>query len=64
MLDTYEPDDCCGKRLAKALLAATAPLSEWTCPKCGTEWKPHTNQITGWRFRHWIPEAPVVVFRP
>jgi len=61
MLDTYEPDDCCGKRLAKALLAATEPLMEWTCPKCGTEWRPHAMASD---MRHWMPEAPVVVFRP
>ena len=60
MSDTYEDDLCCGKRIAKALLAATEPLMEWTCPKCGCTWVP---SMVG-DLRLWNVQAPVVVFRP
>ena len=60
MTDTFDWDACCGRRLAKALLAATEPLKEWTCPRCGCLWRP---QIVG-ELRHWQVDAPVVVFRP
>ena len=60
MTDTYQDDSCCSKRLAKALLAATEPLTEWTCPRCGVEYRP---RVVG-DLRHWEAICPVVVFRP
>ena len=60
VIDTYEWDQCCAQRLAKALREAVTPMTEWTCPKCGVEYRP---RMVG-RLRHWEPQCPVVVFRP
>lgn len=40
MTDVYTPDECCGKHIAKALLAGKlANTDTFVCPKCGCEWK-------------------------
>jgi hypothetical protein len=41
MLNSHEPDKCCGKTLGKALLSGALDTAvSWTCPKCGLEWRP------------------------
>lgn len=56
---THEPDDCCGKRISKALRDGTLDVSEsWECPKCGLCWKP--TIVEG--LRHWAPHCPVMRF--
>lgn len=58
-LQTYEPDDCCGKPLSKALASgALNAAREWTCPKCGTKWVVCDRHP----LRHWEPSVDVVIF--
>lgn len=58
-LNTHEPDRCCGKHLAKALLKGSLDSVEhWDCPICGCEWKP---KLVG-EIRHWEPHPVVMVF--
>ena len=36
MLQSHEPDQCCGKHISKALRAEELDTAaEWTCPRCG-----------------------------
>ena len=58
-LNTIEPDPCCAKRLHAALLI-NAKLEAWTCPKCGTEWKPtlHTTAT------HTLHDQPIRNWQP
>lgn len=59
LLDTYEPDRCCGRILAKAL--ASGSLSNetvWECPVCCTTWK----ATQAGPVRHWGPVPMIVVF--
>jgi hypothetical protein len=58
-LDTFEPDECCGKHLAKALRHLSSSLESFACPKCGTEWRPTVKGP----LRHWEPQAAVMIFR-
>ncbi len=55
---TYEPDDCCGRRISRVLDTLSAADS-WECPKCGVEWRP---AIVG-TLRHWAPHVPILLFR-
>lgn len=58
-LQTYEPDPCCGRALARALESLAAAAS-WTCPRCGCEWKPTESGGV----RHWIPQVDVLIWKP
>lgn len=60
-LDTFEPDECCGRHLAAALRNnSLASLTSWECPKCGATWKAclSPSGLT----RQWKPEAAIAVF--
>jgi hypothetical protein len=57
-LQTYEPDPCCGPRLAKALPTLTE-VNRWVCPKCGCEW--WANVMDG--VKHWLPREHFEVIR-
>ena len=40
MLNLHADDDCCSGALSKALASgALDSTDEWTCPKCGCEWR-------------------------
>lgn len=56
IVNTFEPDECCGKGLT---LATLKDLQSWECSKCGAEWKP-TDYGT---VRHWVPTPAVMIFR-
>ncbi len=57
-LDTWEPDDCCGPRLAKSLFKGIpAGVAVWQCPKCSCWWK-----ASGEGARHWKPETVVAIW--
>lgn len=60
MLNTYEPDDCCGRHISNALRKDELETAErWECPKCGTEWTP---AIIG-EARHWSPRVHTAFVR-
>jgi len=60
MIDAYQEDPCCGKRLGKALLAGAVDEKDtWVCPKCGCEWRPVA--IEG--IRYWTPHEVIVIFK-
>jgi hypothetical protein len=41
ILNSYDPDPCCGKAICKALASgALETATIWACPNCGLEWKP------------------------
>lgn len=67
-LNTHEPDRCCGKHLAKALLKGSLDSVEhWDCPICGCEWKPKLvmdadSDRNVHTIRHWEPHPVVMVF--
>jgi len=67
VLQTYEPDDCCGTPLYKAMrTGALDQANEWTCPKCGSTWRPRPLTITGTpTMRHWEPacDAAIILTR-
>ena len=59
-LDSFEPDECCGKSLTKAANEGVLKsLTRWSCPKCGADWEP---RMVG-PVRHWSLSAPVAIFR-
>ncbi len=58
-LNTFEPDECCTKRLRKVMLTGVLDIAEsWTCPNCGETWKP--EQVGP--IRHWSPVPLIAVF--
>jgi hypothetical protein len=67
ILNSHEPDECCGKALSKALLSGSLDTANsWECPKCGQEWRPKlTKFIPGDGaltlapdpIRHWTPHV-------
>lgn len=53
-LDTYDADDCCSSRLARALRSnALAGVNSWECPKCSVEWVASPTDVG----RHWKPRV-------
>ena len=59
-LQSYEPDECCGNPIWRALRAGELDKAEsWTCPKCGCEWKPDEEGP----LRHWRPRPVLIVIR-
>lgn len=58
-LDTFEPDECCGKHLQRALLSKLLKADTWCCPKCGTEWIAKANGP----LRNREPVVAVSIFR-
>ena len=63
---SYEPDDCCGRRIAKALLKDELDSeTRWECPKCGLEWRPDIVMATvdgeTREIRHWRPRPVLIV---
>jgi hypothetical protein len=60
ILNSYEPDECCGDRISKALRSgALENKDSWTCPKCGMEWTPHSMG----RINHWFPRTLTAIVR-
>lgn len=61
-LDTYEPDDCCSSKLAKALRSNKLDAADavFECPTCGVEWAPEATAAAG---RHWKPRVWTAVLR-
>ena len=56
--DTFEPDECCGTLLSRALRKGIPEsLDAWMCGKCGMEWKP---TLYG-SLRHWTPRPLIAV---
>ncbi len=52
-LDTYDPDPCCGKHLAKMLHDGKMGSADaWVCPACGEVWE---AAMVG-PVRHWSPK--------
>ena len=52
-LDTYDPDPCCGKRIAKMLHdGKMCSADAWVCPECGEVWE---AAAVG-PLRHWSPK--------
>ena len=59
-MNSFAPDPCCGKPLAKALMNETlAHVNSWECPKCGTEWKPRLSNPL---MRYWEPQTHAALF--
>jgi len=59
VIDTYDPDPCCGKRLSEALLSGRLDEAQsWQCPKCGTQWKPRRAA----EVRVWEPVPDIEVW--
>ena len=74
ILNSHEPDECCGKHISKWLLTGSPFVIEnaasWSCPECGTEWKPRVfaggddpNLIWDQAVRHWSPHPVVAIVR-
>lgn len=58
MLNSHEPDPCCGKHISKALLSgALNDAIHWECPECGEQWKPELHGTV----RHWQPHPFVAI---
>lgn len=58
MLQSYEPDPCCGKHISKAIRSEELDKrEEWECPKCGLLWKPALEGTV----RHWSPKPIFLV---
>lgn len=59
-LDTWTPDECCGKHIAKAVQAGRLfNQQEFYCPACNCRWA--ARQVGP--VRHWEPQTDVLVFR-
>lgn len=57
-VNSIDEDECCAGGLSRALLAA-AELQSFTCPKCGTDWKP--ADVDG--FRRWSPLVSFAILK-
>ena len=63
-LQTYEPDDCCGARLGRALEKGKLDDNfAWLCPKCGQEWRAKLVQFEGVIAKHWAPHCQMELIR-
>ena len=41
MLNSHDPDPCCGKFISDDLRSGALDEAYlWTCPECGIEWRP------------------------
>lgn len=61
-LDTYDPDECCGKLLAAAMRRGDLRKAvAWTCHKCGELWCP---EVIAGGVRHWRIKPIFVTNRP
>lgn len=58
-IDTFEPDECCTKHLARALRTGALKADDWLCPVCGCEWK---VEMRG-PLRHWVPVTMIALLR-
>ncbi len=55
-LNAFQPDDCCGKALGKALHSgALDNTNSWVHAKCGCEWVCSTED----EMRVWLPKAEI-----
>jgi hypothetical protein len=54
VLETFAEDDCCQKRLMKAVRSGDV----WECPSCGCSWK---ARMVG-AFKHWAPDEFIVIW--
>lgn len=62
MMQTIEFDKCCTRTFAKeARTGSLDDATEWTCPKCGVEYKP--TVING-AVRHWVAQVYSILVRP
>lgn len=60
MLNTHEPDACCGEALNAALLAGLLDSTDtWVHEVCGEEW--HAVMVGD--VRHWHPHPLLEIFR-
>jgi hypothetical protein len=51
-LQSFAEDECCNPRLMRALKSGKLDKADtWTCPACGTEWKPEQHGPV----KHWKP---------
>ncbi len=66
LLQTYQPDNCCGSYLSTALLSGKLEcVGSWHCPVCEQEWRAEVFQLDmGEGVRYWSPHSPVLIFRP
>ena len=49
---SFEPDECCGRHIARAIQRGTIALDFWSCPACHCEWRPETSAngaVVHWR---------------
>lgn len=66
-MTTFDHDDCCGAKLAAALLADAKTMNVvrvWTCPECETEWRGELHKLDqGTGTIHWTPYVYVELFK-
>lgn len=59
-LQSYQEDECCGKRIRSFLLKPESLSgSKWECPRCGQQWAPRLQGT----LRHWYPVVATFVAR-
>ena len=68
MINTYEPDFCCGDALSEALRSGALDDTDvWTHEKCGVIWRATRTDaeppLEVW-VRHWTPHEHIEVFKP
>lgn len=62
MLDTQQPDECCGDALSEALRSGQLDMVDsWTHEECGLNWLAVVNDER--TVRHWSPVEVIEVFR-
>lgn len=69
-LNLFQPDPCCSGPLSAALEDGSLDgKSDWTCPKCGSEWKAEIvihgdkTDFPYYAVRHWSVVPVVEVFQ-
>lgn len=51
MIQTHDPDECCGKWLDLAIIF-DIDSDEWECPECGMPWSArHVGPVKMWEAR-------------
>lgn len=65
ILNSHEPDDCCGRHINKAMREGKLDTATvFVCPRCGLEWKPLTvsDDYTGEVLaQHWTPRPHIAM---
>ena len=58
MLNSHEPDPCCGTAISKALLDGKLDgHASWNCSDCGTLWRPRIME----GIIHWEPHPFMLI---